>query len=80
MLLNLAETVVSAQIENQGSKLFVADTAAELAIERVPGHFLEWIFIDLFEGTMQFWQGWKKRMLCRIDMRFEPDIRFIARA
>src|SRR5690348_277844 len=49
LLLHLAETIVCAQVDDQGGQLLVVDAAAQLAVECVSGRLLKRIFVDLFE-------------------------------
>lgn len=58
VFVDLAEAIVSTQVDDQRCQPIVADAAAQLAVERVPGGLLEWVFVDVLERTVQLrWRG-----------------------
>ena len=52
LVVDLAEPIIGMQVDDQCRQLIVADTAAQLAVERIFARFLEWVFVDVFERTV----------------------------
>ncbi len=80
LFVDLAEAIIGTQVDDQCCQLIVADAAAQLAVERVPGRPLERVFVDVLERAVQLWRRGKERGLCFVDILFEPRIRFAPRA
>src|SRR6266516_1594664 len=53
VFVDLAKAVVGPQVDDQCCQLLVADAAAQLAIERIPGRLLERVFVDVLECMVQ---------------------------
>src|SRR5260221_14139058 len=80
LFVDLAEMIVCTQVDDQCCQLIVANATAQLAVERVPGGSLEWVFVDVLERTVQLRRRGKERGLYCVDILLEPRIRFAPRA
>ena len=74
--MDLAEAIVGTQVDDQRCQLLVADTTAQLAVERIPGGLLERVFVDVLERAVQLRRRRKEGGLYCVDVLFQPRIRF----
>src|SRR5712691_12587060 len=80
LFVDLAEAIVGTQVDDQCCQLIVADPATQLAVERVPGGLLEWIFVDVFERTMQLRRRGEEVGPDGVNILLQPRIGFAPRA
>src|SRR6266702_2189115 len=76
LFVDLAEAIVGTQVDDQRRQLLIADAAAQLAVERVPGGLLEWVFVDVLKRPMQLRRRGKEGGLYGFYVCFEPPVRF----
>src|SRR5436853_7639501 len=80
LFVDLAEAIVGTQVDDQCCQLIVADATAQLAVERVSGRPLEWVFVDVLKRVVQLRRRGKEGGLYCVDIPLQPLIGFAPRA